>query len=39
MSISVSGLSIDIAGKDIVRDVSFFIDDGQRAGIIGSSGS
>lgn len=39
MSISVSGLSVDIAGKDIVRDVSFSIDDGQRAGIIGSSGS
>ena len=39
MSIEIRNLNIAIGGKPIVRDVSMDIADGQRAGLIGSSGS
>lgn len=39
MSIEIRNLNIAIGGKPIVRDVSMDIADGQRVGLIGSSGS
>lgn len=37
--LDVEGLSIEVDGTPLVRDVSFSIDAGQRLGIIGESGS
>jgi peptide/nickel transport system ATP-binding protein len=37
--LSVAGLTVEIAGRRVVDDVSFEIDDGGRLGVIGESGS
>ncbi|GAB2696787.1 peptide/nickel transport system ATP-binding protein [Microbacterium marinum] len=39
MSLDVRGLTIDIAGRRVVDDVSFVVDPGARMGLIGESGS
>ncbi|MBW3094813.1 ABC transporter ATP-binding protein [Bifidobacterium sp. 64T4] len=39
MSVEIRDLNIAIGGKSIVRDVSMDIADGERVGLIGSSGS
>lgn len=39
MSLVVEGLSVEISGRQIVRNVSFQVADGERVGLIGSSGS
>ncbi|WEV64588.1 ABC transporter ATP-binding protein [Bifidobacterium sp. ESL0732] len=39
MSVEVKQLGISIAGKSIVQDVDLHIGDGERVGLIGSSGS
>ena len=39
MSLEVSGLTIEIAGRRVVDDVSFAVPDGARLGLIGESGS
>lgn len=39
MAVDVSNLSIEIAGKPIVHDVNLSIADGERVGLVSSSGS
>ncbi|KFI69249.1 ABC transporter ATP-binding protein [Bifidobacterium magnum] len=39
MALECEGLSIDIGGTSVVRDVSLSVGDGERVGLIGSSGS
>ena len=39
MSVDVRGLKITIGGKPIVSDADMTIADGERVGLIGSSGS
>ena len=39
MSIEIRGLNIAIGTKPIVRDVCMGIADGERVGLVGSSGS
>ena len=39
MSVAIRGLNITIGGKSIVRDVNMDIADGERVGLVGSSGS
>ncbi|WP_343014823.1 ATP-binding cassette domain-containing protein, partial [Bifidobacterium longum] len=39
MSVEIHGLNIAIGGKPIVTDVDLSIADGERVGLIGSSGS
>ncbi|MDF7663599.1 ABC transporter ATP-binding protein [Bifidobacterium sp. ESL0763] len=39
MAIEVSGLSVDIGGRPIVSDVAMGVADGERVGLVGSSGS
>src|SRR5690606_32339894 len=39
MSLEVSDLTIDIAGRRVVDGVSFAVPDGARVGVIGESGS
>ncbi|MBW3078873.1 ABC transporter ATP-binding protein [Bifidobacterium simiiventris] len=39
MSVEVRGLNVAIGGKSIVRDVDMDIADGERVGLVGSSGS
>lgn len=39
MSVEIRGLNVTIGGKFIIRDVNMDIADGERVGLIGSSGS
>jgi peptide/nickel transport system ATP-binding protein len=39
MSVNLEHLQISIAGKNIVKDISMHIGDGERVGLIGASGS
>lgn len=39
MSVDLQSVNVSIAGRQIVRDVCLQIRDGQRVGLIGSSGS
>lgn len=39
MGVDIQGLSVSIGGTEIVRDVNLHIDDGERVGLVGSSGS